>query len=395
MAQPSWSDSDLQEDERIALEEAEEVEGKGKEEESSEEMSLEAAPVHEVIVERISFRLNAKNLYLTYPQCDEDPSVVISQCLGYWGDDLEWVVCGQELHMDGNYHLHIAISLKKRVDYRSPDCLDWIVGKHGDYRVMKNKSKCLKYVTKEGVFEEHGIDVMAYLEAHKTHKSVQSVEVAQGVMNKETLVSLNVRFPGFFLMNLPKIQTYQSWFEVTQSLDSGSLTELPLINPLGLTVDEMKLHIWIGKNLHGRPDRRFGTKQLYLLGSTGLGKTSLLMTLAKHYRIFWMPMEEDFYDTYQDELYDLIVLDDFKAQKKIQFLNRFVQGSPEPLRIKGGQVMKRKNLPVIVTSNYRLEDCYHNTFDRNPGIIDTVKRRFEVVHLVCNIFTLLDRYNEE
>ena len=388
----SLSDSELEESEREAILDAMEIENSGNEEDEVMQVLPDASPPGP---KAHNFRIAAKKLFLTYPQCEEHPEFVVQQCIDYWGADLDWVVCGRELHMDGNEHLHVAIALKKRVDFKSPDCLDFLVGQHGDYRTMKNKVKCLRYCTKEGDFEEHGIDVEVFLEAHRSHKTVQSVEVAQGVMNGDTLVSLNLRFPGFFLQNLPKIQTYQSWYEVMQSLDSGNMTALPEISPLMLSNTERRIFSWIGGNLIGSPTRAFSKPQLFLHGITSLGKTSLLMLLAKSFRVFWTPMDEDFYDGYSDNDYDLIVMDEFKAQKKITWLNGFVQGSPHKMRIKGGQVTKAKNLPVIVTSNYSLAGCYHHAAVDGSVALEALQRRFEEIELTENIFTLLDLFGAQ
>lgn len=387
----SWSDSDLELDELEAMAEAEEIDGPEPMSEEEESAPLEASEGSQVVPPARNFRLNAKNLFLTYPQCEEHPDFLIEQCRAYWGEDLQWVVCGREQHQDGNDHLHVVIGLKKKVNLRNADCLDFLAGKHGDYRSMGSKKKALEYATKDGDYEEWGIETSVYLEAQRSHKSQQSVKVAEGVMNGDTLASLNGQFPGFFLMNLPKIQTYQSWFETMQSLDSGNLKDFPTIFPLGLSNTEVRILTWIGGNLIGRPHRAFSSKQLFLYGITSLGKTSLLILLAKFFRIFWTPMDEDFYDGYSDKDYDLIVMDEFKAQKKITWLNGFVQGSPHKLRIKGGQIMKRKNLPVIVTSNYRIAGCYYKAAELGSVALAALQRRFEEVELTSNIFSLLDR----
>ena len=72
-----------------------------------------------------------------------------------------------------------------------------------------------------------------------------------------------------------------------------------------------------------------------------------------------MPKDEDFYDGYEDGCYDLVVMDEFKSHKKIQFLNAWCDGQPLPLRQKGCQSVKNDNLPLIVCSNFSIENCYH------------------------------------
>ena len=41
-----------------------------------------------------------------------------------------------------------------------------------------------------------------------------------------------------------------------------------------------------------------------------------------------MPRSEDFYDEYEDGCFDLVVLDEYKAHKKIQFLTPGLMDSP-------------------------------------------------------------------
>lgn len=71
-----------------------------------------------------------------------------------------------------------------------------------------------------------------------------------------------------------------------------------------------------------------------------------------------MTIHEDFYDYYDDETFDLVCLDEFKGQKTMQFLNCFLQGGDMFLKKKGSQYHKRKNIPVIILSNWSLDDCY-------------------------------------
>jgi len=103
-------------------------------------------------------------------------------------------------------------------------------------------------------------------------------------------------------------------------------------------------------------------------------------------------MSEDFYDGFADEGFDLIVLDEFRAQKTIQFMNSFVEGAPIYLRTKGGQTLKKKNLPVVVCSNYLPEQAYHNVQESNPEVIRAFNRRFELVEVYDNE-TLFDLIN--
>ena len=89
-------------------------------------------------------------------------------------------------------------------------------------------------------------------------------------------------------------------------------------------------------------------------------------------------MEEEFYDQYSDD-YDLVVMDEFKGQKKITFLNEFLQGSTMSIRKKGSQGIKQKNLPVIILSNLTLETCYRKA--NEDGRLDSLRARLEIVEV--------------
>ena len=82
------------------------------------------------------------------------------------------------------------------------------------------------------------------------------------------------------------------------------------------------------------------------------------------------------YDGYEDGCYDLVVMDEFKSHKKIQFLNAWCDGQPLPLRQKGCQSVKNDNLPLIVCSNFSIENCYHEGIGR-----DALVDRFNVVRM--------------
>ncbi len=90
------------------------------------------------------FRLQARNLFLTWPQCNTIPATVLERVKT--GLDPEWAVVCQEHHADGSLHLHCVAHLKKNFHTRLPDCFDYLAGKHGDYRAARNLTDVLKYV---------------------------------------------------------------------------------------------------------------------------------------------------------------------------------------------------------------------------------------------------------
>lgn len=104
-----------------------------------------------------------------------------------------------------------------------------------------------------------------------------------------------------------------------------------------------------------------------------------MLTLEQYLSIYWIPIDEEFYDEWIDHHYDLAVLDEFKGQKTVQWLNRFLQGGPMSIRKKGSQGRKTQNIPVIILSNFSLEECYPKVAENNSGRLDTLKERLQLV----------------
>lgn len=97
--------------------------------------------------------------------------------------------------------------------------------------------------------------------------------------------------------------------------------------------------------------------------------------------IYWVPMQEDFYDSFSEE-YDLVVFDEWRGQKTVQFMNSFLQGGTFWLKKKGGQICKKKNVPVIILSNYALSDSYVRAFQNDPSKLVTLQSRLLEIDLV-------------
>jgi len=87
-----------------------------------------------------------------------------------------------------------------------------------------------------------------------------------------------------------------------------------------------------------------------------------------------LPLEEDFYDTYEDGAYDLGFAEEYMGQKPVHWLCNFLQGGmPMTLRIKGAMVVKNDNLPFIFVSNKSIDEVYHNV---KPVSMAALKERF-------------------
>jgi len=317
-----------------------------------------------------SFRMSGKNYTITFPQCDVKKEVAVARIEQEFPDELKGYLVCEEDHKDGTPHLHVYLSFLKKKNFKDPNCFDFIGGKHGNYQVTKSVRAWVEYCTKGDNYVAKGVDV----ESIKKKKAPINQVIAKSIMDGKSLAEINEENCGYVMINKRKIEEYESWVKCEVKKKQKLEWVPPSLD--GLTDANLQIAKWICSNI--RVDRKFKAPQLYIHGPRNLGKTSLVEWLEKYLSVYLMPTTEEFYDQYSDD-YDLVVIDEFKGQKTIQFLNQFLQGSSMPIRKKGSQGMKSKNLPVVILSNYSLSECYVKA--ANDGRLNTLECRLEIVEV--------------
>lgn len=333
---------------------------------------------------KMPYEVHAIKFYLTYPKCYLTKEEVRAEFERKWPDDeIEWTVIGEELHQDGTPHIHAAIRFRAKKHYRThtwADIIGGVVGRsgnprlktyHGNYVVMKYVSKCVTYVIKCGSYASVGVDPETLIAKRGNSFSI----CAEAIRNGATMRTLFNEMPGFVMNHKRKIDDFLNLTKRI-ALEDQAIEWDGCIVGAGSPQATYEIAAWLTRNL--RQERPFKMKQLWIWGPHDMGKTSLAIWLATQVRVYDLPNDEAFYDMWDDECYDLVIIDEFKGQKKITWLNQFVQGSNMSIAQKGSQSTKRVNVPVIVLSNFRPADCYYNS-----GIdhILTIYARFDVVHV--------------
>jgi len=333
-------------------------------------LSPEEKPKSEEKKKAARFRMQGKNYTITFPQCSVSKDTAVERIRQKFGDELKGYLVCEELHKDGTPHLHAFLQFKEKKTFSKPDCFDFIGGQHGNYQVTRDVKKWVTYCTKGDNYVAEGVDVQAI----KTKKAPKNEEIAKMIMEGKSLKEINEHSPGYTMINKRKLEEYDSWIKC----ENSKKNKIDWIPPSleGLTGPQKTIAEWICLNI--RQTRKFKAPQLYIHGQRNLGKTSLIEWLEQSLSVYHMPMTEEFYDLYSDD-YDLVVMDEFKGQKTIQWMNQFLQGSPMTIRKKGSQSMKYKNLPVVILSNYSLSECYMKA--ANDGRLSTLECRLEIVEI--------------
>lgn len=327
-------------------------------------------------------RIQATRFFLTYPRCETSAQVAFDRMYERFPGLIEWCLVAQEAHKDGTPHLHVAVVFKDKLRVSSDGGAFWdfVGGQHGNYQVQRNPVHVVRYVIKDGNFVcTEGWDPSVFIEAKAKKKSAKSVLVGRKVLAGERdMALLAEEFPGFMMMNMDRVSSFGGFLDAEEER-KRVLADIPAPPSVGdLSPEECEVYDWISLAKSGDFSRR--SKHLRIEGPTNIGKSSFAFALSKYFRIYTVPLDEDWYCDWDDRSYDLILFDEYKTQKTLQWLNNFSDGLGVKLKRKGKNGIAHKvKTPVLIISNYSWEDSYHKVHASNPQILATTQRRFEVV----------------
>jgi len=324
-----------------------------------------------------NFILRGKNYFLTYPQCPLPKESVMENVKAL--PNIDTAVVAHELHEDGHDHLHVYFTLTKQYTKRGYKWLDDLApGYHGNYQLMRKPETVLKYVVKDGDYISFNIDpagCIAAAEKHTTRPKSSTYEFAQKMKDDATFTLDNMDDidPAWVFHNKRKAQEYLGYQQMKRS--KVALLSWPQLDATGLRGPTLRICKWLLKNI--RVPRVFKQKQLYVCGPPNKGKTHFVEQMKKYLAIYTLPKSQ-YVDGYEEGRFDLVVVDEFKAHFTVQFLNEFLQGSTMYLNQKGTHCMKTANIPVIILSNFTLEECYSK---KTPVELSALRSRLKIVEI--------------
>jgi len=334
------------------------------------------------------FRFDSRAAFLTYPQCDvpaADALTLLRTKLGE-ADGTHYLI-GVEAHADGHPHLHVFVERRNKITTRNAGYFDLeVAGPDGAPRVFhpnvtapRDRGDVMKYVSKQGNTLQWPDD-WDWKASMATKRKGQWEQATPLLMQGQDARELLKTMPAFVLANKKKVEEAVVFLQLTSlqakipPLTEFLTWEIPL-DFAGRLVNGF-LDVWncLRDNL---ANMEFGREQLYLHGPTGIGKSTFLQHLFKVLRVYLIP-NEDFYDHWEDTLYDLSVIEEFKGQKPIQWLNQWLDGAIMNVRKKGSQGLKTKAVPTLILSNFSPmgAEIYPNM--QETVSIGTFRRRLKV-----------------
>lgn len=306
------------------------------------------------------FRLQAKNLFLTYSQVGELSRERVKEFLIEKLAPIDYIIA-KEKHEDGGDHFHCYLELAKKSNIKNARFLD-IDGIHGRYEAVKSKKFCMQYTIKKGDYDS-SFDVQQRLKSMENHTAIEkninflkqiedngiAKSVRDGVINLRNLIQVE--------KNLNRLKELET---VDEREDIPSMLENPWNLELKLDTDNKCCNYWI-----------------FSKGSN-YGKTTWLKSLLRKYICALWNINEEFQPQIHRDT-QMILFDEFgKSGKGLSLynLNLLCDGTywitaknRDPWQLSGQPI-------VIITSNLDM----HGVYGDSPNLIN-LRSRFEEIDL--------------
>jgi len=207
------------------------------------------------------YQLNAKNIFLTYPQC---PMPICRVMAGLRSKpNVAYVCVSQEKHQDGKLHLHAFVQFSVAFRTRDPKAFD-LDGYHPNVQSCRSITKTLEYVKKDGVFEEFG-------ELCQATKESVSPELVKSQ-------ALSLSYPEFLIWSsLNRVMYAKDIWHALRQVDVNTITEYV---PKGDHIDPAFYRLF-----HSQEPIP-STKAIVMVGASGIGKTVIAKGIAKKPALF-------------------------------------------------------------------------------------------------------------
>lgn len=242
----------------------------------------------------MAFRVNARNLSLTYPRCDIPKEEVLTLLQKTNFGDFTKYAIAQEHHQDQGLHLHIYLGYSVKKNLTIATCLDltWRgLIYHPNIQATRNVTQWLDYLKKEdpdvltnvqrnnfwqdaisATTEEEARQIISKEAPKEYVKSFTSIDAFCRSKKRKTISFLSKWTPQDFIF----IEEIQEWFDqTTQNLDRCTL--------------------------------------LVIIGKPLIGKTALIRSFGPHVYMRGMWALEALLDAPEDAKY--VVLDDVQLER--------------------------------------------------------------------------------
>lgn len=209
----------------------------------------------------MSFRVNAKNIFLTYPRFTL-PHLELHTFLATLCDN---VYSALEHHEDGTPHIHAIVSYFKKKDVRNQSFYDY-EGFHCNIQACRSLESSITYIEKDG-------DTLG--ESPRDFNPTRQSRLTSLLNESSTPEDFTAGFASIdahsYIIHNQRIIEFANNYYTTNTPITA--------RPRSSFTEPSELTQWVASNLFPAPER---PKCLILVGNTRLGKTEWARSLGEH-----------------------------------------------------------------------------------------------------------------
>lgn len=281
----------------------------------------------------LMFNFNAKQLFLTYPQCSLSKESVL-EALNQVAAVQDFTI-SEEVHKDGSPHVHAVVKFATRYHTKNSRAFD-ISNHHPNLKTLKTSAdfkRSTAYCKKDGNYITNVVEKLS-----------PNQQLAEDLLKFGLTREVVRSHPQILFKNFNSIR---SWINFMQPKQSFSLSK------------RKQRHIW-------------------LYGPSNTGKTTWLRAIRESFEAYELPVNNDF--SHIQPSIEVLFTDEFRGFLTVQDLNRVCDGDTF-VNTKGGSLYLPA-ITVIVVSNFSPSDVYSKVPDY---ILLSVLNRFNVYNSSINL----------
>jgi len=315
-----------------------------------------------------SFRIQAKNFFLTYSQCPVDKQELFDHFKTLYPDIKELVVAHEE-HKDHGSHLHCFLGFTSTLNVTKETFFDY-KGFHPNLQKAKSVAAVIKYCTKEDDYLSHGVDLKLKASAVKQHRTELQIQVAKSVLAGTLTREMVESDP----MSLYYLDSASKGLRALECLETRALPRCTGTIPSAQQLD------WAVTRTRKRHQWLWSTH-------TATGKTTTARLILKKHPGFFF----DYASSFQDGVKkgdQFVILDEYSSHPlAITQLNQMCDGTWHYQR-KGLPALVLDDPVIIVVGNKAPEELYSHKF------IEFIESRFTIIELTEPLGLDADEYFE-
>jgi hypothetical protein len=346
---------------------------------------LEEISSNEKIIEEKKFRLCRKKYFLIYSQCCVLKEELLEFVLKKF--PVENYLISQEFHADGNQHLHVYLSFKKKYNVRNTRVFDYVnsSGKvfHPNIEAVKSSVATLKYLTK---FDKNFVTNLEVDENGNTlslSQQLKEIVEKEGVNKALSFYAKN--YPGKVATSFNSVKSnlnaYAKYLNSKREKKSMNFYDA---NSFVHNSETERIINWWEKN---------PKTTLILVGKSGYGKTEFAKSLMKSLNPLIVNISESF-KQFDKTYHKAIIYDNFNWSKCTR------ENKMHYLDCCNNYSYKVKNSSVFVPNNDIRKIVCTNTLDGLYSQMaleedNAIRQRVEVVEITKSLFINLNITNNK